>query len=450
MGHRILIVDDDRAFRMSTAALLREDGYEVVGAADGREGVEALRAGSFDLMLLDLRMPGIDGIRVVEALRTWGEGVPILMISGFGTVDAAVKALHAGADDFLTKPVEPGVLSSRVAQLVERRPQEHARPVNAQMVGRSRGLREVLEQISKVAPTEATVLITGETGTGKELIARAIHAQSARASAPFVAVNCAALAEGVLESELFGHVRGAFTGAHRDRTGLFESADGGTILLDEIGDVSPSVQHRLLRVLEERELTPVGSVSPRSIDVRVVAATHQDLTEAITAGRFREDLYYRLNVFRIEVPPLRERQEDIPLLVDHFLAGLSQRLGSATQEPGPSCSPLALRLLRAYPWPGNVRELLSALQSSVIRAGGKRIEAQHLPREVREAASGVGRGLSRYRVEEGGEDEKERIVRALREADGVRAKAAEVLGMGRTTLWRKMKQYGLEADEEEE
>ena len=444
MSARILIVDDDRAFRLSTAALLREDGYEVVGAADGQEGVEALREQPFDLMLLDLRMPGIDGVRVVEALRTWGEDVPILMISGFGTVDAAVKALHAGADDFLTKPVEPGALSSRVATLLERRPREHERRARAEMVGRSRGIQEVLDQIGQVAPTDATVLVTGETGTGKELVARAVHAASSRAEGPFVAVNCSALAEGVLESELFGHVRGSFTGAHRDREGLFEAADGGTILLDEIGDVSPGLQHRLLRVLQERELTPVGSVRPRPVDVRVVASTHQDLGTAIEEGRFREDLYYRLNVFRIEVPPLRERAEDIPLLVDHFLERLGERLGRGGVRP--ACSPLALRLMRAYPWPGNVRELLSALESAIIRAGEARVEAQHLPREVRAFSDDLGQGLHRYRMEDAPEEERDKIVRALEEAEGVRARAAELLGMGRTTLWRKMKQYDLEEE----
>lgn len=444
MSARILIVDDDRAFRLSTAALLREDGYDVVGAADGQEGVEALRNQTFDLMLLDLRMPGIDGIRVVEALRTWGEGVPILMISGFGTVDAAVKALHAGADDFLTKPVEPGTLSSRVSQLLDRRPREHARAPQAHMVGRSQALQDVLAQVEQVAPTDATVLVTGETGTGKELVARAIHAASKRASGPFIAVNCSALAEGVLESELFGHVRGAFTGAHRDREGLFQAADGGTLLLDEIGDVSPGLQHRLLRVLQERELTPVGSVRPLTVDVRVVASTHQDLSASMEEGRFREDLYYRLNVFRIEVPPLRDRPEDIPLLIDHFLERLGERLG--TPEIRPVCSPLASRLLRGHSWPGNVRELLSALESAVIRAGGPRVEGHHLPREVRESATAMSKGLRRYRSGDEPDNEKARIEKALDEASGVKAKAAEVLGMGRTTLWRKMKQYGLEDD----
>ncbi|MEZ4417572.1 MAG: sigma-54 dependent transcriptional regulator [Gemmatimonadota bacterium] len=445
---RLLLVDDDRAFRISTAALLREEGYEVVGAATGAEGVEALKAGRFDLLLLDLRMPGLDGIRIVEALRTWGEGIPILMISGYGTVEAAVEALHAGADDFLTKPVEPDVLSARVAQLLERRPgtasgAEAERP----LVGRSPAIAEVLRQIEQVAPTEATVLVTGETGTGKELVARAIHAASVRRSGAFIAVNCAALAEGVLESELFGHVRGAFTGAVKDKVGLFQAADRGTLLLDEIGDVSPGLQQRLLRVLQEREVTRVGDVRPQRVDVRVVAATRRDLREEMEAGRFRDDLFYRLNVFRIALPPLRERAEDVPLLAEHRLSELSALAGRARPAGEALLSPLAMRMLRAYHWPGNVRELFSAIESAWIRSGGARIEGQHLPEEVREAAGGAPGSLGRYRAPETQPDEREAIRRALAEADGVRAKAAELLGMGRTTLWRKMKELGLEEAE---
>ena len=371
---RILLVDDDRAFRVSTSALLREEGHRVVEAASGQEGVEALKAGGFDLILLDLRMPGVDGIQIVEVLRRWGEGVPILMISGYGTVETAVKALHTGADDFLTKPVEPDVLTGKVADLLERRPSlENRRDALAgNLVGRSPGMHEVFEAMKKVAPSDATVLILGETGTGKELVARGIHDGSDRANGPFVAVNCASLAEGLLESELFGHVRGAFTGAVRDKPGLFRAAHGGTLFLDEIGDISSSLQHRLLRVLQEKELTPVGDVRPQKVDVRVLAATHRDLREDMSAGRFREDLYYRLDVFRIRIPPLRSRRTDIPLLVEHFLRGKrASPLDAAEGGSGPAwtVSPLAMRLLQSHPWPGNVRELFSVLESARIRAG---------------------------------------------------------------------------------
>ena len=444
---RILLVDDDRAFRISTSTLLREEGYPVVEAANGQEAVEALKGGGFDLILLDLRMPGVDGIQLVEVLRRWGEAIPILMISGFGTVETAVKALHTGADDFLTKPVEPDVLTGKVADLLEKRPslRDGSPPGPAILVGRCRAVREILRAIEKVAPSTTTVLIQGETGTGKELVARGIHDSSDRASGPFVAVNCASLAEGLLESELFGHMKGAFTGAIRDKPGLFRAAHGGTLFLDEIGDISPGLQHRLLRVLQEKEFIPVGDVKSQKVDVRILAATHRDLKEAISAGDFRQDLYYRLNVFPIEVPPLRERKTDIPLLVEHFLRS---RVGASS---GRVVSPLAMRLLQAHAWPGNVRELFSVLESALIRAGdGARIEAQHLPPDIREnKTSGEARDLGsadRYAMSESPESEREAIVTALKEAGGTRTEAARILGMGRTTLWRKLKEYGIDVD----
>ncbi len=444
---RILVVDDDRAFRLSTAELLRQDGYDAVAVADGQEAVDTLRASRFDLVLLDLRMPGIDGASLVSALRTWGDGIPVLMISGFGTVDAAVRALHAGADDFLTKPVEPEVLSDRVARLLERRPSANADtdPMPGGLVGRSPAMRMVFDAIRLVAPTEATVLVQGETGTGKELVANAVHQLSARAAGPFLAVNCAALPESLLESELFGHLKGSFTGAMRDKPGLFQAAHGGTIFLDEVGDISPALQHRLLRVLQEREMLPVGAVRSVDVDVRVIAATNRELRGEVAAGRFRDDLFYRLNVFRIELPALRERRSDIPLLIEHALTRLGERNGG---RGAPACSPFAMRMLRAYDWPGNVRELFAVLESAFIRSGFERIEAQHLPAEVRASLgeSAADRFEPRYRADTREEDERTAIVAALEQARGVRVRAAELLGMGRTTLWRKIRQYGLEAD----
>jgi DNA-binding NtrC family response regulator len=440
---RLLVVDDDRTFRLSTAELLRQEGHDVEGAADVREAVGKLESASYDLMLLDVRMPGMDGLTAVEVLRTRGLELPILMISGFGTIDTAVQALHLGADHFLSKPIDPDILSAKVAELLDRRPtgrrvREGALPG---VVGHSRAMREVFDAVRRVAPTDTTVLIHGETGTGKELIARAVHELSSRASGPFVAVNCSALAEGVLESELFGHVRGAFTGAVSARVGLFAAAHGGTLFLDEVGDISLRLQQRLLRVLQEREVLPVGATRPQAVDVRVVAATHRRLEDEMREGRFREDLFYRLNVFAITIPPLRERRGDIPLLVEAGLERVRERVpGGPT-----SVSPLAMRLLRAYDWPGNVRELFGVVESSAIRAGGARVEAQHLPASVRDPEGGdVPGGGKRYRASDV-DEERSAIEAALASAEGSRTRAAEILGMSRTTLWRRMRDFGIEA-----
>jgi DNA-binding NtrC family response regulator len=435
---RLLLVDDDEVVRVTTAALLREDGYEVVTAANAHEAVNAIATGAFDLLLADLRMPGLDGIRLIEVLRRRGEGIPILVISGFGTVESTVQALHAGADDFLTKPVDPVVLSERVAEVLARRPPARdASPddMPPNLVGRSPAMLAVYAAIRLVGPTDATVLVSGETGTGKEVVARAIHQRSPRRAGPFVAVNCAALADGVLESELYGHVRGAFTGAVRDRAGVFEAADGGTIFLDEIGDMSPAMQHRLLRVLQEREITPVGSVRPVPVDVRVVAASNRELRTEVDQGRFREDLYYRLNVFRVELPPLRDREGDVPLLVRHAL------------DADQAVVPLAARMLQAYRWPGNVRELIAALESARIRAAGGPIDGSHLPPEVRAALGGADAPRSKPAVV-ARRSERDTINAALEAAGGGRARAAEMLGISRTTLWRRLKHHGLDTNAE--
>ncbi|MDX1673283.1 MAG: sigma-54 dependent transcriptional regulator [Longimicrobiales bacterium] len=436
---RILVVDDDRAFRLSTAELLRQDGHTVALAEDASAAAEALEGGRFDLVLLDLRMPGLDGLSLLEVLRKRGEGVPILMVTGFGSIETAVQSLHTGADDFLTKPVDPDILSARVGELLERRPGEVEERVPG-MIGRAPSMREVFDGIRRVAPTDSTVLVTGETGTGKELVARAVHELSRRADRPFIPVNCAALAEGVLESELFGHVKGAFTGAVKDRKGLFAAADGGTILLDEVGDMSLRLQQRLLRVLQEKEVTPVGAVRATPVDARVIAATNRELRAEADAGRFREDLFYRLNVFQIRLPPLRARQGDIPLLIEAALDRVAARLPDGAR---PTVSPFAVRLLRSYGWPGNVRELMSVVESSVIRAEGGRVEAQHLPREIRDDDRDTDHGGGRYQCELSPAEEEAAIRAALDETGGKKTRAAEMLGMSRTTLWRKMKEYGI-------
>ncbi len=445
---RILIIDDDRAFRVGTGALLSDEGYQVEAAPDGDAGLAMLRADRFDMVLLDLRMQGRTGLSVLEELRGAGNNVPVLMLTGFATVDSAVQALKLGADDYVTKPCDNDLLRSKIRTILARR--EPVLGLGAQrLVGTGPRIKEVLRSVGRVAPTEATVLLRGATGTGKELIARAIHEESPRNGKAFVAVNCSALAEGLLESELFGHARGAFTGAVSERKGLFEEAHGGTIFLDEIGDVSPAMQARLLRVLQEREVVRVGTSRSVPVDVRVVAATHQDLEAMVEEGRFRADLYFRLKVFQVRVPELRERPEDIPALAAAAVARWNERVDVSRRILGVSDE--AEAMMTAYDWPGNVRELMAAIEYACIVCDGQRILPSHLPEEIREGPQDAARKAApeakngegkRYQAPDPG-SERDAIVHALHQANGNRTKAAAALGMGRTTLWQKLKEYGL-------
>jgi DNA-binding NtrC family response regulator len=447
---RILIIDDDRAFRVGTGALLADEGYEVEAAASGDEGLERLRSAPPALVLLDLRMEGRSGLSVLEELRRQGHDVPVLMLTGFATVDSAVQALKLGADDYITKPCDNDLLRSKIRGVLEAR-QPALGAGSRRVIATGPEMREVLKSVERVAPTDSTVLLRGATGTGKELVAQAIHEESARRSRPFVAVNCSALAESLLESELFGHARGAFTGAVSERRGLFEEANGGTLFLDEVGDVSPGMQAKLLRVLQEREVTRVGTTRPLKVDVRVIAATHQDLEAMVEQGRFRADLYFRLKVFQIRLPELRERPGDIPSLAAAAVA----RWNEAASDPArrvPGCSEETVELLTRYDWPGNVRELMAVVEHACIVSEGKRILPCHLPPEILErpeeepgeaAAAGRGESGRRYVAPDPGE-ERESIRQALEEAQGNRTRAAAALGMGRTTLWQKLKAYGLD------
>ena len=447
---RILIIDDDRAFRVGTGALLTDEGYDVEAAPGADQGLEKLRGERFDMVLLDLKMEGRTGLSVLEEVRGSGNDVPVLMLTGFATVDSAVQALKLGADDYLTKPCDNALLRSKIRTILARR--EPVLGVGAaRMVGNGARMRDVLRALARVAPTESTVLIRGATGTGKELIAHAIHEESPRRHRPFVAVNCSSLAEGLLESELFGHARGAFTGAVGDRKGLFEEANQGTIFLDEIGDVSPAMQARLLRVLQEREVVRVGTARAVTVDVRVIAATHQDLEAMVEEGRFRADLYFRLKVFQIRVPELRERPEDVPGLAAAAIARWNEKVDATRRIAGLSDETMAL--LTAYDWPGNVRELMAAVEHACIVCDGSRILPCHLPEEIREgpgearrSGSGDARAAEaprRYQAKDPG-SERDAIVAALEDAAGNRTKAAAALGMGRTTLWQKLKEYGIE------
>jgi len=450
---RVLVIDDDDALRESLELFLASEGFEVAAAADGAAALAQLERAPVDVALCDLRMPGIDGFELLPQLLRVAPGLTVILMSAYGGRDLAIEALKRGAYDYLAKPFPPSeaMLAIRKAQEREKlrrtndllqRELERAvgeRPI----VAASPAMMAVLELIERAAEFKTTVLLTGESGTGKEVLARAIHAQSARRGQAFVAVNCGAIPEALLESELFGHAKGAFTGADRARRGLFSEADGGTLFLDEIGELPLPLQVKLLRVLQEEEVRPVGESKPRTVDVRVLAATARELSREVAEGRFREDLLYRLDVVRVTVPPLRERREDVPLLVDHFLAQLRTSLG----KPVRGVADDALAKLVAYPWPGNVRELENVIERAMILTDGDRITLRELPDTVtgRPAAAGaptpssgdLSLGAARRRFE------AEWIRDALTAARGNRTHAARLLGISHRALLYKLKEYGL-------
>jgi DNA-binding NtrC family response regulator len=445
---RLLLVDDDAEACRLLGEVLEREGYEVARALSVDEALAALDRGpAYDALLTDLRMPGASGLDLIRAARKRDPHALVFVLTAFGDAAAAGEAIRAGAYDFISKPYDLPALRGAIAQALERRrlsppaaglpgPAEEARPV---LIGHSPAIIEVMKTVARVAPSQATVLITGETGTGKELIARAIHSYSDRAAQRFVAVNCSALAEGVLESELFGHVKGAFTGAAGARPGLFREADRGSVFLDEIGDVSPGMQSRLLRVLQEREITPVGADAPVRVNVRVLAATHQDLDALVRQGRFREDLFYRLNVVRIALPPLRERLQDLPLLVHHFLRNLATQHG----RPPVALDPAAEALLLGYAWPGNIRELQNVLERALVLAAQGVIGPEHLPAELRDRP----RAAAAPAPQSGdplplAEVEKRHVLAVLRASQGNRERAARVLGISRRTLLRMLQRWG--------
>ncbi len=460
---RILVVDDDAASRALMAEILAEDGHRIVSCADGAEAVQRIeREGEFDAVVSDIRMVDVDGLEVLDWVRGHAPETPVLLVTAFGNVDGAVEAIRRGAYDYISKPYDVNAIKLVVDRaLRHRRLSAENRRLKreirekyalANVVGRSEGMLQVYKTAARVAATDATVLVVGESGTGKELVARAIHSSSPRATGAFIAVDCGAIAEGVLESELFGHARGSFTGATGARRGLFEEASGGTLFLDEIGDIGGRIQGQLLRVLQEGEIRRVGESAPVKVDTRVVAATNKDLAEAVKAGRFREDLFYRLNVVTIRIPPLRERREDIPLLAEHFA---SEHAG----ERGASLTTEAREALLAWDWPGNVRELENAVARALALNPGGTILPEDLPEAVRE----------RWQVRRGGpakppssiavpatappvpdplvadhpslEDLTRRYAeRVLRESGGNKTRAAEALGIDRKTLSRLLRE----------
>jgi len=454
LSDRILVVDDDAALRESLALLLATEGYEVVTAGDAAAALARLEE-PVDVVLCDVRMPGRDGLELLPELIRRLPGAPVLMMSAYGSADLAVEALKRGAFDYLAKPFQPSEVLLAIRKARERERLRRANVLLRRDVSRAVGDRpivaaspamiDLLEILERAAEYKATVLLTGESGTGKEVLARAIHAQSGRRDQAFVAVNCGAIPEALLESELFGHARGAFTGADRARRGLFVEADAGTLFLDEIGELSPPLQVKLLRVLQEEEVRPIGEAKPRSIDVRVIAATSRDLERDVASGRFREDLFYRLDVFRVRVPPLRERREDVPLLVDHFIARFRESLGKAVRTIADD----ALDRLVDHTWPGNVRELENVIERAMILADGDRIRLRELPeaiaissRSAMPSASSGDFSMRRARRR----FEADLIRRALVATGGNRTRAARLLEISHRALLYKIKEYGLSGD----
>ncbi|MBD3347690.1 MAG: response regulator, partial [Candidatus Eisenbacteria bacterium] len=388
---RILVVDDQSSVRELLRAVLESDGHEVDDAFDGASALESLKSGFHDLVIMDIRMPGIDGVEALARMKEVSPRTGVLMMTAYASVETAVKAMKLGAFDYITKPIDIDEVRSVIRKFTSRdelREEDRAGAPSGEpdtdLVGASPAFREVVELAHRVAESDATVLVLGESGTGKEVVAREIHRKSDRARRPFVAVNCSAIPEGLLESELFGHEKGAFTGAVRQKKGRFETADGGTVFLDEIGDMSPALQAKLLRFLQERVVQRVGGTSDTEVDVRVLAATNKDLETEIREGRFRDDLYYRLNVVTITIPPLRERTEDVPVLARHFLMKQSRPGGKPKKM-----SPRAMRLAMEYDWPGNVRELENVIQRAVVLSRGETIFPEHLPAKIQALGSGA-------------------------------------------------------------
>jgi len=445
---RILIVEDDRPQADAVAEALQRVGHACVVVTEPRRALEIMEHDGFDLVITDLVMHEVSGMEVLQQAKRLDPAVEVIMITGHGTIETAVQAIRDGAWDYITKPLNLAELRDRAAKALEhRRLLRRTEQLSAQLqerfgfegiIGQSAAIRRVIQTCRQIAPTDATILIEGESGTGKELVAKALHSNSPRKAGNFVALNCAALSEGILESELFGHEKGSFTGAVTSRKGRFEHADGGTLFLDEVGDLPVATQIKLLRVIESREIVRVGSNEPRKVDVRLLSATHQHLDDLVQQGKFREDLYFRLKVVRIVLPPLRDRREDIPLLTDHYVRALA----AEHSKPVTGITPEAQRVLGAYGWPGNVRELINTLETMIVLAQRPVLDVPDIPPEIRPVAAPAPGASIQPGIRL---DDAERLLieRTLEMTAGNRQEAAKTLGIGERTLYRKIKQYGL-------
>ena len=450
MKPKILVVDDERSHRQMIEAVLSAEGYEIAQADNGQAAIDAVEEKFYDLVIMDIRMPELGGIEALKKIKTISPGIPIILMTAYASVGTAVDALKSGASDYLTKPLDIEELKILVAKTMRFHQLEEEniylkerlndRFDFSSIIGRSPAMNKLFETMALVAPSEATVLIVGESGTGKELIANAIHQNSPRKDRPFIKVNCAALPETLLESELFGHEKGSFTGAIARKQGRFQLAHKSSIFLDEIAEMAPTTQAKILRVLQEREFEPLGGIHTIKVDTRIIAATNKQLDEEIKAGRFREDLYYRLNVVSLEVPPLRKRGDDVALLTDFFLKKYTEKNNKLIK----GFTPRAMDLLMRHEWPGNVRELENIVERAVIMARGEMITPMEFPEnlkeldlELKEARINIAAGRSLKEVE------KEMILRTLDETGGNRTHAADILGISRRTLQLKLKEYGI-------
>ena len=443
----ILVIDDEETIRDSCEQTLSKEGYRVTTAEEGTEGLRRMKEESFDIILLDLKMPGLSGVEVLERIRKSDPDAIVIIITGYPSVESAIETLKMGAYDYISKPFTPEELRIIVGRALEKRSlvleniylkRKHEEDLDSDIIGQSECMQKVFQLAQKVGPTDSTVLITGESGTGKELIAKAIRNSSNRKNKPFITVDCGSLVESLFESELFGHVKGSFTGATATKHGRFELANGGTIFFDEIANIGTNIQAKLLRAIQEGEVSKVGSSQVIRVDVRIIAATNQDLGKAVEEERFREDLFYRLSVVPIHIPPLRERPEDIPILAEHFLKIYSQKRKKHVR----GISKEAMQALTQYGWPGNVRELENAVERAVVLTESDTI----LPVDL------LYHGLSTAKERSAEEEqprslddmEEEHIIRTLKQHDGHRTKTAQALGIDRKTLWMKMKKYGIE------